>query len=115
MVDDEPEMIKAIKIMLESGGYVVHTTASGVECLNVVDSIKPDLILLDIRMPQMDGWATLKKLKAKGVTKKTKVIVVTVEKGPGAEIFGLQDDVADYITKPFEMKVLLDSVRRALK
>jgi len=115
VVDDEPEMIDALKMMLASEGYEVSGAQSGGECLMKVGSIKPDLILLDIRMPGMDGWETLRRLKSEGVTKKTKVIILTVEKGPGTEIFGLQDEVADFITKPFDMKDLLDTVKKTIK
>lgn len=114
VVDDEPEMVDILKLMLEAAGYEVAAALSGNECLAKVGKNRFDLILLDIRMPNMDGWETLRRMKEKGVVDGTKVIILTIEKGPGVEIFGLQDVVKDYLTKPFDKEVLLKSIRAVL-
>ncbi|MFC2162665.1 response regulator transcription factor [Candidatus Altiarchaeota archaeon] len=115
VVDDEPDMLEILKLVLEEHGYEVHTSLSGYECLSKAGRNSYDLILLDIRMPGMDGWVTLRKLKEKGITKKSKIMVLTVEKGPGTEIFGLQDVVADYMIKPFDNAELVRHVKDVLK
>lgn len=107
VVDDESDMLDIMKHMLEAQGHHVTTVSSGKECLEKVKALAPDILILDIRMPEMDGWETLKELKARNVTDKSKVIILTVEKGPGIEIFGLQDVVTDYLVKPFDKKQLL--------
>jgi DNA-binding response OmpR family regulator len=92
----------------------VQPVLSGRDCLERTSKEDYDLIILDIRMPEMDGWTTLRKLRERKVTDRTKIIILTVEKGPGVEIFGLQDVVADYITKPFDRERLIKHVRKAL-
>ena len=114
VVDDEPDMVDILRLVLSQAGFTVSSAASGKECLEKTSKEDFDLIILDIRMPQMDGWTTLKKLKENGVTDKTRVIILTIEKGPGVEIFGLQDVVSDYITKPFDREKLIKHVRKAL-
>ena len=114
VVDDEPDMLDILKTILTQADFEVYTAQSGKECLEKTSHENYDLILLDIRMPQMDGWTALKKLKERGVTDKTKVVILTVEKGPGVEIFGLQDVVEDYITKPFDRQKLIKHIKKAL-
>jgi two-component system response regulator VicR len=114
VVDDEPEMVDILKLMLSAAGYGVETALSGADCLAKAKKGRFDLILLDIRMPRMDGWETLRRMKEKGIVDGTKVIILTIEKGPGVEIFGLQDVVKDYLTKPFEREALLASIENVL-
>jgi DNA-binding response OmpR family regulator len=114
VVDDEPDMVDILKLVLTQAGFDVSTAYSGRECIEKASKDDFDIIILDIRMPEMDGWTTLRKLKEKKITDKTRVIILTVEKGPGVEIFGLQDVVADYITKPFEREKLIKHVKKAL-
>jgi DNA-binding response OmpR family regulator len=113
VVDDEPEMVDILNLIL-GREYEVDSAASGKECIEKASKYSYDLILLDIRMPVMDGWTTLRKLKEKDIADKVKIIILTVEKGPGTEIFGLQDVVDDYIIKPFDQKILLKHVREVL-
>jgi CheY-like chemotaxis protein len=115
VVDDEPELIEIVRLNLANEGYDVATANSGYECLAKMEKEKFDLILLDIRMPKMDGWETLRRMKSRKLINHTKVIILTIEKGPGVEIFGLQDVVKDYLTKPFDKHVLLKSVHETLK
>lgn len=114
VVDDEPEMVDILKIMLKDAGHYVKEALNGHECIKQAGKEVFDCILLDIRMPKMDGWETLRKLKEKKLIGKTKVVILTIEKGPGVEIFGLQDAVADYLTKPFEKKILLKTIKNVL-
>ena len=114
VVDDEPDMVDILELVLTQAGFEVSTAHSGRECVDKASKDDFDLILLDIRMPEMDGWTTLRELKKMKVTDKTRVIIWTVEKGPGVEIFGLQDVVSDYITKPFDKEKLIKHVKKAL-
>ncbi|MBU0762337.1 MAG: response regulator, partial [Candidatus Altiarchaeota archaeon] len=115
VVDDEPDMVDILKLILTQSGYEVDAVYNGKECLTTAAKTSYDLIILDIRMPEMDGWTTLKKLKEAKITNNTPVLILTVEKGPGVEIFGLQDVVADYLTKPFEREKLVKRVKKAIK
>ena len=114
IVDDEPEVVDAVKIILETEGYNTVEAYSGRECLKKLKEEKVDLILLDIRMPVMDGWEVLRKLKEKGITDHTKIAMLTAVLQIGEDIFGLQDVVTDYIRKPFSREQLLGSIRKAL-
>jgi two-component system response regulator VicR len=114
VVDDERDMVDILRLVLTQAGFEVASALGGKECLEKAARDDFNLIILDIRMPDMDGWTTLRKLKEKGITDKTKVIILTIEKGPGVEIFGLQDVVSDYITKPFDREKLIKHVKKAL-
>ncbi|MFH1404241.1 MAG: response regulator [Candidatus Altiarchaeota archaeon] len=114
VVDDEPEIIDILTMILQQAGYEVDSAPSGQECIKKAVDGKYDAILLDVRMPALDGWKTLKKLKEDGIADKLKIIMLTVEKGPGVEIFGLQDVVDDYIIKPFDKNILLKHIREVL-
>jgi DNA-binding response OmpR family regulator len=114
VVDDEPDMVDILRLVLSQAGFAVTTATSGKECIEKTSHEDFDLIILDIRMPQMDGWTTLRRLKENKVTDKSRVIILTIEKGPGVEIFGLQDVVSDYITKPFDREKLIKHVKKAL-
>ncbi|MDI6917845.1 MAG: DUF835 domain-containing protein [Thermoplasmatales archaeon] len=114
IVDDEPDVVDAVRTMLEAEGYEVLSAYSGKECLNKLKKEKVDLILLDIRMPVMDGWEVLRKLKEKGITNTIKVSMLTAVTQIGEDIFGLQDVVTDYIRKPFSREALIGSVKKAL-
>ncbi len=114
VVDDEPEMLDILDLILVKEGYDVDIVESGSECLKKARKEKYDLIILDIRMPEMSGWETLQKLKDIGIAKKVKIVMLTVEKGPGVEIFGLQDVVDDYLIKPFDQKVIVKHIKEVL-
>ncbi len=114
VVDDEPDMVDIVELTLTQAGFEVSKAYGGKECLEKASKEDYDLIILDIRMPGMDGWETLRKLKEKKITDRARVIILTVEKGPGVEIFGLQDVVSDYITKPFDREKLIKHVKKAL-
>lgn len=115
VVDDEPDMVEILRLFLEDEGYAIDSASDGFECISLVEKNRFDLILLDIRMPKLDGWETLKRLKERGLVDGTKVMILTIEQGPGVEIFGLQEVVSDYLTKPFEKDVLLKSIREVLE
>ncbi|MBD3262012.1 MAG: response regulator [Candidatus Altiarchaeales archaeon] len=114
VVDDEKDLRHIVRLVLEKKGYEVEDASCGAECIKKIGEAASDLIIMDVRMPGMDGWKTIWKLKQKNMIKKTKIIMLTVEKGPGVEIFGLQDVVTDYLTKPFDSQQLLERVDKAL-
>jgi len=114
IVDDEPAVVAAVKELLESEGYETAVAYSGKECLSKIKKEKVDMILLDILMPEMDGWETLSKLKETGITNNVKVVMLTAVTQIGRDIFGLQEVVADYVRKPFDKHTLIGSIKKAL-
>ena len=115
LVDDNPDLLYSVKKGLESlGDYEVVTVESGRKCLQLLKNIKPDLVLLDIMMPGMDGWDTCAKIKNDKKTEKIPIVFLTAKIDPISKSMGTLAS-ADYITKPFDMKVLkrrIDSIMK---
>jgi DNA-binding response OmpR family regulator len=112
LVDDEPEFVDMIKMRLEANDYEVVTAYDGAEALQKADEERPDLMLLDVMMPGMDGFQVLSRLRHKDETRYTPVVMLTA-KGESKSIFKAQDlGVADYLIKPCDSKELLDVVKR---
>ena len=112
VVDDEPEFVDMLKIRLEANDYAVVTAANGKEGVEKAAAEKPDLILLDILMPEMDGYSALKELKANNETRDIPVIVVTA-KSKMQGLF-LVEGINDYVVKPFEADDLLLRIKRVI-
>ena len=114
-VEDEPEMIDLIRLILGRRGFEVKGAAGGVEGLNLIRQEPPDLVLLDLMMPDMDGWEVYQQLKADEKTKNIPVIVVTAKAQSIDRVLGLHiAKVDDYITKPFSPQDLMNSVEKVL-
>ena len=110
-IEDEPEMIDLIRLILGRRGFDVVGAAGGKEGLEKVRENPPDLILLDLMMPDMDGWEVYQQIKADEKTKDIPVIVVTAKAQSIDKVLGLHiAKVDDYIAKPFSPQDLLNSV-----
>ena len=115
-VEDEPEMIDLIRLILGRRGFEVIGATGGVEGLKMVREQKPDLVLLDLMMPDMDGWEVYQQIKADEKTRGIPVIVVTAKAQSIDKVLGLHiAKVDDYIAKPFSPQDLLNSVERVLQ
>ena len=114
VVDDEPDVARIISLNLEMEGYSVRVAHDGLEALDKVDSSKPDCILLDIMMPEMDGWEVLRVLKSDPAKAEIPVIVVTARNSDVDQIKGFSGGAVEYITKPFDPALLKDYVEKAL-
>lgn len=115
-VEDEPEMIDLIRLILGRRGFDVKGANGGVEGLKMIREDAPDLILLDLMMPDMDGWEVYQQIKANEKTKDIPVIVVTAKAQSIDKVLGLHiAKVDDYIAKPFNPQELLASVERVLQ
>ncbi len=114
-IEDEPEMIELIHLILSRAGYEVVGAESGPEALERLQEEQVDLILLDLMMPEMDGWEVYQRLKANEHTRDIPVIIVTAKAQRIDRVLGLYIvGVDDYITKPFSPKQLLASVQEVL-
>jgi DNA-binding response OmpR family regulator len=115
-VEDEPEMIDLTRLILGRRGFEVKGAAGGVEGLKMIRQDPPDLVLLDLMMPDMDGWEVYQQMKADEKTKHVPVIVVTAKAQSIDKVLGLHiAKVDDYITKPFSPQDLMNSVDKVLK
>jgi two-component system alkaline phosphatase synthesis response regulator PhoP/two-component system response regulator VicR len=111
-VDDERHIVRLIQVNLERAGYQVVTAFDGPEALKKVESEKPDLVVLDVMMPKMDGFEVLKRLQANPETREVPVIMLTA-KAQDADVFrGWASGVSAYLTKPFNPLELITFVKR---
>ncbi|MGD8604231.1 MAG: response regulator [Anaerolineales bacterium] len=114
-IEDEPEMIDLVRLILGRRGFLVIGANGGIEGLETVRQEKPDLVLLDLMMPDMDGWEVYQQIKADPDLNKIPVVVVTAKAQSIDKVLGLHiAKVDDYITKPFGPQELLESVEKIL-
>jgi DNA-binding response OmpR family regulator len=114
-IEDDPEMLDLVELILNRHGFDVHGAHGGREGIDLVHQEHPDLILLDLMMPDLDGWDVYQQLKAEPDTKEVPVIVITAKTQSIDKVLGLHiAKVDDYISKPFRPQELLDSIEKVL-
>lgn len=114
-IDDEPEMIDLVTLILSREGFKVIGASGGIQGLQIVEDVQPGLILLDLMMPDLDGWEVYQRLKSNPHTSHIPVIVLTARAQSIDKVLGLHiAKVDDYITKPFGPAELLSSVQKVL-
>jgi two-component system response regulator MprA len=113
VVDDEPALRDALESSLAFEGYEVTTASDGLEALDAVAAQQPDLVLLDIMMPRMDGLTAVRRLRGRGDT--VPVLMLTARDAVGDRVTGLDVGADDYLAKPFELDELLARVRALLR
>ncbi|HEY3398643.1 MAG TPA: response regulator [Armatimonadota bacterium] len=112
VVDDERHIVRLVEVNLAKSGFTVITAFDGVEALEQVAKEKPDMVILDVMMPRMDGFEVLKRLQADASTRDIPVIMLTA-KAQDADIFrGWSSGVSSYLTKPFNPRELITFVER---
>ena len=111
IVDDEPDIRRLVAEALEATGYDVRTAANGEEALRAASLYIPDLVLLDIMMPDMDGFTVYERLRARPVDLRSPIIFLTARREINDKLLGFEKGAADYITKPFHIKELLARVK----
>lgn len=114
VVDDELDMLMVIKLRLEASGYETITATDGLEGLNVARKVKPDLIVLDVMLPKMNGYKVSRFLKFDEEYKHIPIIMLTALAGEEDRSTGIETGANAYISKPFETQELLDTIRRFL-
>jgi len=115
LVDDTPDSIKVLMEALDHLNYDIFVATSGKMALEVASSQKPDLILLDVLMPEMDGYEVCTKLKVDTITKKIPVIFITAQNDDENETKGFEMGAVDYITKPINPSIVQARVKTHLK
>ena len=113
VVDDEHDIVELLSFLLEKDGYAVTPAYNGQEALKAVEGDPPDLIILDIMMPVMDGYAVHAKLSENPATRSIPIIILTA-KPKMRELFEVATNVAAYIDKPFDPKSLREKVQEIL-
>ena len=112
IIEDDPNIRELLQLYLEKDGYAVTLAADGGQGLTKFRSIKPDLVLLDVMMPVMDGWEVCKAIRSESATP---VIMLTAKSETDDKVMGLKSGADDYVTKPFEMKELLARIEAVLR
>jgi DNA-binding response OmpR family regulator len=114
-VDDEAPVLRSVKRVLEKAGFTVMTAGSGQEALDLIAKQKPDLVVLDIIMPEMDGLEICRRIRADPFTSKLPILFLTAKGRPSDVAQGLDVGGDDFLTKPFEVLELPARVRALLR
>jgi two-component system phosphate regulon response regulator PhoB len=114
VVDDEPEAVELIEFNLKQSGYTVSTSADGAEALKKARAQTPDLIILDVMLPEMDGFEICKTLRLDAATSKVPIIMLTAKAAEIDRVLGLELGADDYLTKPFSTRELLLRIKKML-
>jgi two-component system alkaline phosphatase synthesis response regulator PhoP len=115
VVDDEPDLREAIMFDLELSGFEVLSAKDGMEGLKLAREQKPDLLILDLLLPRMDGYRVCRMLKVDKKTEKIPVIMLTAKATREDERLGKESGADLYMTKPFDPEILLENVNALLK
>jgi DNA-binding response OmpR family regulator len=110
VVDDEEDILHFLELVLQEKDYEVATASGGHEALTKAQMERPDLVLLDVMMPQMDGWEVLKLLRVDDATAKIPVAMLSARTEAKDRVQGLQEGAIDYICKPFSLQELLSKI-----
>ena len=115
IVDDEPDIIEILRYNLEKEGYKTYSATNGLDAVAKAESILPDLILLDVMLPDMDCIQTCETIRSKPELRDTLIAFLTARSEDYSEIAGFQAGADDYITKPIRPKVLISRIQSLLK
>ena len=114
VVDDEPEAVELIEFNLKQSGYLVTTAGDGADALKKARTQTPDLVVLDVMLPEMDGFEICKTLRQDGATSKIPIIILTAKAAEIDRVLGLELGADDYLTKPFSTRELLLRIKKIL-
>ncbi len=114
-VDDDPDQLGMLDLLLGHEGFAVDTAANGLDALDKVARCRPDLIVLDVSMPKMNGFAFCEKLQADPATAAIPILMLTGFRGHYAELNGLAHGASAYLTKPYKPEELIATVHQLLR
>jgi len=115
VVDDEPKIARIVAAYLERDGFQVQSAADGRAALNLVNTQPPDLIVLDLMLPEVSGWDVCRELQRNATTASIPIIMLTARDDTADRIVGLELGADDYVVKPFDPKELVARVRAVLR
>ena len=113
-MDDDPELIELLRFNLKQAGFAIGTAANGVEALVKARSLAPDLILLDLMLPELDGFAVCETLRRNPATAVTPIIMLTAVSGAIARLAGFESGATEFLTKPFSPRELIQVIQNML-
>ena len=115
VVEDDAVTRKLLQVELNKRGYSVETAADGIRALTAVDSKRPDLVLLDIVLPELDGMSLLRALKGREETRSIPVIMITSVAEPSKMIEAISAGARYFVVKPFQVSALMSKIETAIK
>ena len=115
LIDDEPDILEILSYHLEKEGFLIKTAKNGVEGLEVARDFNPDLIVVDLMMPEMDGIETCMQIREDENLKNTLVALLTARSEDYSQIAGFESGADDYITKPIKPRVLVSRIKALLR
>ena len=115
IVDDQPDIADMLAQVIAAAGFEPVVARSGKDAISAVLAEKPDLVLLDVSMPGIDGFAVATMLKSDPATNAIPIIMVSAQVGRGARVIGLESGAEDYLTKPVDTAELLLKIRNLLR
>jgi DNA-binding response OmpR family regulator len=110
LVDDEEMIRESVSVYLKDAGIGILTAASGSECIDCLKAGFRGVILMDVMMPEMTGWDTIRSIAESDLYDGNIIVMLTALNAPDSKMDGLQEYVTDYMTKPFDPKELIDSI-----
>ncbi|HEX9375680.1 MAG TPA: response regulator [Actinomycetota bacterium] len=113
VVEDESDLVFVVRFNLELEGYRTYVASNGQAALALLEEVNPDVMLLDLMMPVLDGWAVLHEIRRRGLTR-PRVVVVSARTGPGDRRRADDYKVDAFVAKPFDMEDLLTTIRALL-
>ncbi len=115
LIDDDPDILEFLSYNIKQEGYTIKTAENGVQALNVLKTYKPDLIIIDVMMPEMDGIETCKKIRKQKEFDNSIITFLTARAEEYSQISGFESGADDYITKPIRPKILMSKIKSLLR
>ena len=114
VVDDEPNIVMSLEFLMRRAGFEVQVARNGREALDALEGAAPDLLLLDVMMPEFDGYEVCERIRARPEWNGTKIVMLTARGRDAERERGLKLGADAYVTKPFSTRELVDQVKRML-
>src|SRR6185437_253444 len=115
VVDDDAEMVELLSFNLKQAGYSIGTASNGVDALKKARSLQPDLIVLDVMMPELDGFAVCEILRRDAATAAVPIMMLTALSSELGRVAGLGSGASDFVTKPFSPRLLVQRIQDLLQ
>lgn len=115
MVDDDPEVVELVSFNLKHAGYAIGTASNGLEAIKKARSQAPDLILLDVMMPELDGFEVCEILRRDSTTASIPIMMLTALSGELGRLAGLASGATEFLSKPFSPRLLVKRIENLLK
>jgi CheY-like chemotaxis protein len=114
VVEDEPDLMLTFRIVLQTAGYVVIKASTGEDALSAIETVVPDAVILDLRLPGIDGWQVLAAIRQVDLLRNTPIVIASANAEAGERLRAQELGCAEMLTKPFSAEELRDTLDRVL-